>query len=104
MSVINRREFLLSAAVGMAALSATAAEAAPKRRFTLCLACGPIGVPGDPRKAIALATQYGFESIEPSAGFLAKLSDGELKDYLEQMKAASPAQQEWMHAGEVELF
>jgi sugar phosphate isomerase/epimerase len=37
---------------------------------------------------IGWATEFGFESIEPNAGFLAKLSDGELQDYQGQMKAA----------------
>ncbi len=36
-----------------------------------------------------MASEFGFESIEPSVGFLDKLSDAELRDYLDQMKARS---------------
>ncbi len=65
-----------------------AAESAQtKRKFSLCLACGPIGVPGDPTKLIGWASQFGFEAIEPSAPFLGKLSDLELQAYLGEMKS-----------------
>lgn len=90
MSTPTRRGVLKSTiAAGLAgiALAATAAdEPKPRRKFTLCLSCGLIGVPGNPRKEIDWATQFGFESIEPSAGFLGKLSDAELADYLGQMR------------------
>ncbi|MGA2497390.1 MAG: sugar phosphate isomerase/epimerase family protein [Tepidisphaeraceae bacterium] len=86
----NRRDVLkttVTAGLAGIALAANAAEESrPKRKFTLCLACGLIGVPGNPRKEIAWASQFGFESIEPSAGFLGKLSDAELRDYLDQMR------------------
>ena len=90
MSDINRRCFLKTAtAAGLAALQTMQlfAADAPRRKFTICLSCGPIGVPGDPRKAIAWASQYGFESLEPSADFLGKLSDDELRAYLDDMKS-----------------
>jgi sugar phosphate isomerase/epimerase len=63
-------------------------EPVPPRKFTICLACGPIGVPDDPKKAIERAVRFGFESIEPSATFLAKLSDSELADYVGKMGEA----------------
>lgn len=100
---MNRRDFLrTSTLAGLAGLHLTAswamaAEAAkPKRKFTLCLAGGPIGVRVEPDKAMALATQFGFEAIEPSAPFLGKLSDAELQQYLGEMKAKKLA---WGAAG-----
>ena len=81
----------------MAGALASAAETAPsKRKFTLCLACGPIGVPGDPRKEIAWASRFGYEAIEPAPQFLAKLSDSELQAYREEMHAKKLA---WGAAG-----
>ena len=100
MNQIDRRSFLktaMAAGIGAGAFSALAADTAGAgRKFSMCLAGGPIGVPGDPRKAIGWATQYGFESIEPQAGFLAKLSDGELQEYLGQMREKKLA---WGAAG-----
>ena len=87
----NRREFLKTATLfglGLGALGVPAAEPPlPKRKFTLCLACGPIGVPDNPGKMIGWASQFGFESIEPSAPFLGKLSEVALQEYLGEMKA-----------------
>jgi sugar phosphate isomerase/epimerase len=92
---VNRRQFVKTSVVaglaGLAAgaLPAWAADGAKaKRKFVLCLACGPIGVPDDPRKAISRATQFGFEAIEPAPQFLAKLSETELQAWLGEMKAA----------------
>lgn len=92
--IVNRRDFTHTlTAAGAAGLSLSArgepATGSPqrKRSFTLCLACGPIGVPGDPQKIIGWAAQYGFEAIEPSAAFLGKLSDGELEAFRGEMQA-----------------
>ncbi|MBI5386188.1 MAG: sugar phosphate isomerase/epimerase [Verrucomicrobia bacterium] len=97
---LHRRDFLKTSAfagLGLAAALAPAAdEPKPQRKFTLCFAPGPIGVPGDPRKAVGWASQFGFESIEPAAQFLGKLSDAELQDYLGEMKTRKLA---WGCAG-----
>src|SRR6476646_7118717 len=88
----NRREFLKSAvAAAVAAVAvepAAAGEPLPKRKFTVCLACGMIGIKDDPAKVIGWARDDGFEAIEPSVSFLAKLSDGDLSDYLARMREA----------------
>jgi sugar phosphate isomerase/epimerase len=91
----TRRQILESAlvtaaatALGSSAPSAEVAGARPQRKFTVCLACGLIGVPDDPARAIDRAARFGFESIEPSPAFLGKLSDAELGDYLGRMKDA----------------
>jgi sugar phosphate isomerase/epimerase len=87
-----RRQFVkTSVLAGLAGFSlnpptVTAAEPSPKRKFALCLACGPIGVPGDPRQALDWAREYGFEAVEPSPEFLGKLSETELAEYLQGMK------------------
>lgn len=93
-TAMSRRDFLRTAAavsltgLGVGMQSTFAGEStAAKRKFLLCLACGPIGVSGDPQKQLAWASQFGFEAIEPSAQFLGKLADGELQGYLGEMKA-----------------
>jgi len=95
MADLNRRVFLKTATavglsgVGVVGLRRSAAAEAAKRRFTMDLRSGAIGVRADQREAIRLAHQYGFESVEPSAEFLAKLSDGQLQELLADLKAKS---------------
>ena len=73
----------------MGVLASGRCEAAErgKRKFTMDLRCGAIGVRADPREAIELAHQYGFESVEPSAHFLAELPDANLDELLADLKA-----------------
>jgi sugar phosphate isomerase/epimerase len=91
MTDLDRRKFLATAtAVGLAgvhALSGFAEDAAAKRKFTMDLSCGMIGVGADQREAIRLAQQYGFESVAPDVGFLARLSDDQLQELQADMKA-----------------
>jgi sugar phosphate isomerase/epimerase len=89
---LPRRAFVKATAAGVAclgfgrslALSADAPK--PGRKFTLCLACGMIGVSGDARQVLQWASQFGFESIEPATAFLAKLSDADLDAYRAEMR------------------
>lgn len=89
---MNRRDFLHVAA-GAAALGAlsvhSAASAAEKkkRKFTLDLRCGSIGVKANLAESIDYAHEFGFESVEPSAGAVAALSPAELEEVLATMKA-----------------
>ena len=93
MADLNRRGFLKTATavglsgVGLLASRRAAAAQRGKRKFTMDLRCGAIGVKADLREAIRLAHQYGFESVEPSAPSLAKLSDGELGELVADLKA-----------------
>jgi sugar phosphate isomerase/epimerase len=103
MTSISRRCVLKSAvAAGLAGwgttggLTFSADEPMRNRKFSLGVSWGAIGVPGDPGKVIGWASQFGFESIEPSAQFLGKLSDTQLQEYLGQMQAAQLA---WGAAG-----
>jgi sugar phosphate isomerase/epimerase len=89
----NRRQFLqtstlLAAAAAGATRAWALADGESKRKFTMDLSCGMIGVKASPRESIALAKQYGFESVAPSVDYLAKLSDAELQEVLGELKAA----------------
>ena len=90
---LNRRGFLQTAtALGLSGMGVSAsgragAAEARKRKFTMDLRCGAIGVRADLREAIRLAHQYGFESVEPSAHFLSGLSGAELRELLAELKA-----------------
>ena len=57
-----------------------------KRRMTIDLVCGNIGVSANQREAIELATRHGFESVGADAGYLASLSDAELAELQALMK------------------
>ncbi len=96
----TRREFLSSAGTlsALAALGVISSSAAPsaRRKMTICLSCGAIGVSADLREAIRLAQQYGFESVEPSAEYLAKLSDAQTSELLAEMRSKGLA---WGTAG-----
>ena len=99
---VSRRYFLRAAAASWAGLAAAsgsglgAAEAPPKRKFTMALSCGAIGVKASPREAIDLAQRFGFEAVEPAADFLAKLSDDALAELLADMKSKNLV---WASAG-----
>ena len=91
---ISRRTFLHAAAGGALLASAGAARAvtAPaadaKRRFTLNLNVGNIGVKADPFEAIKLARQYGYESVSPDLGSVSRFSEEETKRLLASLKEA----------------
>jgi sugar phosphate isomerase/epimerase len=96
MLAIDRRVFVKTAAaaslaglgLGPAPSAGCGAEGrAGKRKFTMGLGCGHIGVAADQRQAMRFAHQYGFEAVEPAPGFLSKLSDAELQDLLADLKA-----------------
>ncbi len=97
---INRRLFVKGVcAAGLAAGASLAGgavgSAAPvaggkpplKRKFKMGLSCGMIGVAANQREVIQLAGRFGFESVEPNAGFLAQLPDDSLQAILADLKA-----------------
>jgi hypothetical protein len=89
----SRREFLgnLMSAGAVAALGRTPASAAAppvRRRMTIDLICGNLGVKATQREAIDLARRHGFESVFPDAGELARLSDSEVAAVQADLKAA----------------
>jgi sugar phosphate isomerase/epimerase len=57
------------------------------RAFTMDLVCGNIGVSARLPEAIALAHRFGFESVAPDAGFLRSISDSQLSELRDDLKA-----------------
>jgi len=90
MSETTRRDFMFSAsaAAAMAALSSRLPSLlAAERKLRLCLSPGSIGVNASQTEAIDLAAKHGFEAVDPNAGYLASLSDGQLRELLASMKS-----------------
>ncbi len=98
----SRRMFLRVAAANGAGLAVTncsamaAADSTRKRKFTMSLSCGAIGVKATPREAIELAQRFGFEAVDPAPDFLGKLSEDALAELLAEMKAKKLV---WASAG-----
>ena len=90
MTNFTRRSFLKTATTATLAgtLLQTTAPAADgkKRKFTMDLRCGSIGVKANMREAIGLAGKFGFESVAPSEGELARMSQAELDETLGLLK------------------
>ncbi len=89
----TRRDFLFRAALAgtaagcLPAVVAGAEAAVSPAKMKLALTPGSIGVKADQRESLALARRYGFDAVEPHAGFLAGLGDGEMTDLLAEMRA-----------------
>ena len=88
MKHLTRRGFMLSAAAAAMATSAASAKDSGKgkRKFTMALIGSGIGVQGTIRQQMEWATKYGFESIEPGLGDLAKMSSAEIDEFTAEMK------------------
>ena len=97
----GRRDFLaglvtsgVAAALGQPAGAAadgaapSTAESTVRRRMTIDLICGNLGVKATQREAIDLAQRHGFESVFPDAGELARLSDADLAAVRADLEAA----------------
>ncbi len=92
----NRRSFLKNTsqfALGASLLPHLAfakkgAISAVKPQFRMCLNGGAIGVEADLEELLSLAKQHGFQAIIADPGELANMEDGELQDFLDEMKAA----------------
>ena len=86
----NRRRFIhqttIASLAGGAFFTSFSSKAEVKRRkMTMDLVCGNIGVSANQHEAIELAARYGFESVGADGAFLASLSDdqmSELKSFL----------------------
>jgi sugar phosphate isomerase/epimerase len=89
----SRRDFLThamltgAAACTLSRLLSGAETAAPRHKMKLALCPGSIGVRAGQRESLALAIKFGFDAIEPNAGYLAGLSDAELADLQAEMRA-----------------
>ncbi|HWI56532.1 MAG TPA: twin-arginine translocation signal domain-containing protein, partial [Bacillota bacterium] len=92
MNELTRRQFLhrtaLASVAGgtlLAGFSGLSAPEGKKRKMTIDLVCGAIGVSANQREAIELAARHGFESVEAQGGYLASQSAdqlAELKDFM----------------------
>jgi len=69
-------------------LFAAAAEPSARRRMTIDLICGNLGVKATQREAIDLARRHGFESVFPDAAELARLTDSEVATLRADLEAA----------------
>jgi sugar phosphate isomerase/epimerase len=67
---------------------ASAAEPPVRRRMTIDLICGNLGVKATQREAIDLARRHGFESVFPDAGELARLEGPELATLRADLKTS----------------
>jgi len=87
----GRRSFLAGmltmAGAAVVGRSASPAES-PRRRMTIDLICGNLGVKATLREAIDLARRHGFESVFPDAAELARLSDDEVRSVVADLGAA----------------
>ncbi len=96
MSKLNRRAFLRSTAQSVlmarfltsGLLSACGAET-KKRKMTLDLVCGNIGVSASQLEAIDLAARHGFESVGADGAYLASLTGNQLAELKSLMKNES---------------
>ena len=70
---ISRRMFM-GAAMSM---PLAAYGAAPKRKFTMALSGGPIGLKADTAQLISFAERYGFESVAPGKNDIMGYSDAQ---------------------------
>lgn len=93
MSSIHRRQFARQlATLGLASLTLDTPNllgqpiAGHRRKMTINLSWGAIGVSANQNQAIDLASRHGFESVDPSGDFLSGLSETDVKDFLADMQ------------------
>ena len=88
-AAFSRREMLRTLAGSGLVLGVTRARAddRPVRKFTKDLVCGNIGVSARLPEAIAMAHRHGFESVAPDIGYLKSISDSQLSELRENLKA-----------------
>lgn len=83
---MNRRNFIktaaLSATVSQVALNpaAFAQSRSSRRRMTMSLVCGSLGINAGQRQAIEYAHLFGFESVEARPEYLATLGNREISE------------------------
>ncbi len=81
---IDRRTILKKTlATGLAAGALPISEVLAqtrKRKFTIDLTPGAVGISADPREIITLAQTHGFESVQPNSNFLSALDVAEREE------------------------
>ncbi|MGO8787491.1 MAG: sugar phosphate isomerase/epimerase, partial [Terriglobia bacterium] len=89
-SELSRRRFIAAAGLGAAHASLLAGNAppdVPPRKFYALLSLGRIGFKASFLQSVDLAVKYGFEGIDPDAGYFSQLSDDQLKELVDELKA-----------------
>lgn len=87
--MFSRRSMLAKTAAVCASglLFGREAQAAEgKRKFTLDLRCGSIGVKANQTEAIALAAKHGFESVNAEPSYIGQLDSGGRKELAAKLK------------------
>src|SRR6266567_4367812 len=94
MNELTRREFLHVAALATTTSATTMSGVINvvgaelnKRKMTIDLTCGNIGVSANQLEAIELAARHGFESVGGDGGYLASLSEDELAELKALLKS-----------------
>jgi sugar phosphate isomerase/epimerase len=89
MSLLSRRVLFRGVATWGLALGAKrlTRDGQRARGFTMDLVCGNLGVSAKLPEAIALAHQFGFESVAPDIGFLRSMSESQLSELRDSLKA-----------------
>jgi len=83
METLNRRKFLIAAAVGSASVAAS------ERGMQLHLSCGALGIKATQWEAIDYAAKFGFDVVDADGRTLAGLSDSDLaqlRDFIASKK------------------
>jgi sugar phosphate isomerase/epimerase len=88
----SRREFFartLNLTVGAALLTPALGRGQPSnaKKMAICLTPGSIGVSANQMEAIALAERHGFEAVEPFGGYLASLTEQQIREIVAGLKA-----------------
>jgi len=90
---LNRRDFLTTAGAGAAGLASFAVPSAmgltpesQERKFFVVLSCGRIGVKASFPESVDLAVKHGFEGVDPSAEYFARLSNDDFNKLLDELK------------------
>jgi sugar phosphate isomerase/epimerase len=93
---MNRRTFLHTTSLAASAPFATAVNASAqtsnsdsKRKFTIDLTPGAIGIKADFPALMELARAHGFESIQPNGGYIASLDAAQRKDLSAELAGKS---------------
>ena len=94
MNELTRREFLHVATLATATAAATMSSVidvggaeSNKRKMTIDLTCGNIGVSANQHDAIELAARHGFESVGADGGYLVSLSEDQLAELKALLKS-----------------
>jgi sugar phosphate isomerase/epimerase len=88
-TAISRRGFFggLAGATLAFGMNRLGAREGPVRKFTMDLVCGNLGASVQLPEAISLAHRFGFESVAPDPGFLGSMSESQLSELREDLKA-----------------